>query len=202
MRHQHRLLGVPLDEWGTPWASTDGLALLGLVRPRPFRDEHPVQQQAPPPGRRASRFTPFGRGAFHVSADRALRPKVRELVQRAVRIILEGDSAQPAAEKVEDGVNGESARLQRVETLSTGHKEWLALAGTSLVRETVASNLRGARERAGLSQDALAGLSGVDKRTISRIERATGDTFVSRLYALAFALSIPVADLLAGLPEP
>jgi transcriptional regulator with XRE-family HTH domain len=71
-----------------------------------------------------------------------------------------------------------------------------------LVRETVAANLRGARERAGLSQDALAGLSGVDKRTISRIERATVDTFVSRLYALAFSLSIPVADLLAGLPEP
>jgi DNA-binding XRE family transcriptional regulator len=122
-------------------------------------------------------------------------------VQRAVTT-LEGNSAQPVTEKIEDSLNGESARLQRSENLPTGQKEWLVLVGTGLVRETVASNLRGARERAGLSQDALAELSGVDKRTISRIERAKVDTFVTRLYALAFSLSIPVTDLLAGLPEP
>jgi transcriptional regulator with XRE-family HTH domain len=78
----------------------------------------------------------------------------------------------------------------------------MAVAGTRVVRETVATNLRSARKHAGLSQSALAQHSGVDKRTISRIERAKADTVLPRLYSLAVALSIPVADLMAGLPEP
>lgn len=81
------------------------------------------------------------------------------------------------------------------------YQRWPVVAGTTVVRETVANNLRTARQRAGLSQSALADHSGVDKRTISRIERAQADTVVTRLYALAFALSIPVTDLLAGLPD-
>jgi len=78
----------------------------------------------------------------------------------------------------------------------------LVVAHTSVVRETVATNLRSARKRAGLSQSVLAEHSGIDKRTISRIERAEADTVVTRLWALAISLSIPVADLLTGLPEP
>ncbi len=85
----------------------------------------------------------------------------------------------------------------------SGAGEWVpGVAHMAIVRETVATNLRSARKRAGVSQSVLAQHAGVDKRTISRIERAKADTGVSRLYALAFALSIPVADLLAGLPEP
>ncbi len=80
--------------------------------------------------------------------------------------------------------------------------ESLLVAHTSVVRQTVATNLRSARKRAGLSQSALAQHAGVDKRTISRIERAEADTVVTKLYVFAFALSVPVADLLAGLPEP
>jgi ribosome-binding protein aMBF1 (putative translation factor) len=80
--------------------------------------------------------------------------------------------------------------------------ESLVVAHASVVRETVATNLRSARKRAGLSQSALAEHSGVDKGTISRIERAEADTVVTKLYVFAFALSVPVADLLAGLPEP
>jgi ribosome-binding protein aMBF1 (putative translation factor) len=80
--------------------------------------------------------------------------------------------------------------------------ESLVVAHASVVRETVATNLRSARKRAGLSQSALAQHSGVDKGTISRIERAESDTVVTKLYVFAFALSVPVADLLAGLPEP
>jgi transcriptional regulator with XRE-family HTH domain len=83
-----------------------------------------------------------------------------------------------------------------------GRQELTNVAHTTVVRATVATNLRIARKRAGLSQSALAQHSGVDKRTISRIERAKADTVVPRLHALAVALSIPVADLLAGLPEP
>jgi DNA-binding XRE family transcriptional regulator len=83
-----------------------------------------------------------------------------------------------------------------------GRSEWPGVTHAAVVRETVATNLRSARKRAGLSQTALAQHAGVDKRTISRIERAKADTGLSRLYALALALSIPLADLLAGLPEP
>lgn len=82
-----------------------------------------------------------------------------------------------------------------------GHRAGPLVADPSMVRETVATNLRSARKRAGLSQSALAQHSGVDKRTISRIERAQAETVVTKLWALAFALSIPVADLLSGLPE-
>jgi DNA-binding XRE family transcriptional regulator len=81
-------------------------------------------------------------------------------------------------------------------------RAWPGVTHTAVVRETVATNLRSARKRAGLSQSALAQHAGVDKRTISRIERAKADTGLSRLYAVALALSIPMADLLAGLPEP
>jgi transcriptional regulator with XRE-family HTH domain len=55
--------------------------------------------------------------------------------------------------------------------------------------------------RPGLSHSALAEHSGVDKGTISRIERAEADTVVPKLWEFAFALSVPGADLLAGLPE-
>lgn len=80
-------------------------------------------------------------------------------------------------------------------------RDWLVLSGTRVVREALALNLRSARERAGFSQDTLAEYSGVDKRTISRIESAKGDTVLPKVYALALTLGIPVADLLAGLPE-
>jgi transcriptional regulator with XRE-family HTH domain len=81
-------------------------------------------------------------------------------------------------------------------------EEWLVAAQTPVVRETIAVNLRCARERAGLSQLELADHSGVAPRTISRIESAESDTVMPKLYALAIVLSIPLADLLAGLPEP
>lgn len=95
-----------------------------------------------------------------------------------------------------------SARLAQAEALSPEHKHWLATAGTRLVRETIAFNLRCARERAGISQDALAEHSGIAKRTISRIESAAGDTVMPKLYALALTLGVPVADLVAELSKP
>lgn len=95
-----------------------------------------------------------------------------------------------------------TSRPRRAGAPLPGRQESLVVAHTSVVRETVATNLRSARKRAGLSQSALAQHSGVDKGTISRIERAEADTVVTKLYVFAFALSVPVADLLAGLPEP
>jgi DNA-binding XRE family transcriptional regulator len=98
---------------------------------------------------------------------------------------------------------GGSRRAGRLDAASSErHAAGTSIARTIVVREAVATNLRAARKHAGLSQSALAEHSGVDKRTISRIERANADTVVPKLYALAVALSIPIADLLAGLPEP
>jgi ribosome-binding protein aMBF1 (putative translation factor) len=94
-----------------------------------------------------------------------------------------------------------SSRPQRADPPLLGRQESLLVAQTSVVREAVATNLRSARKRAGLSQSALAEHSGVDKGTISRIERAEADTVVTKLYVFAFALSVPVAELLAGLPR-
>ena len=95
-----------------------------------------------------------------------------------------------------------SSRPQRADSPLPGRQESLVVAYTSVVRQTVATNLRSARKRAGLSQAALAQRSGIDKGTISRIERAEADTVVTKLCVFAFALRVPAADLLAGLPEP
>jgi ribosome-binding protein aMBF1 (putative translation factor) len=96
---------------------------------------------------------------------------------------------------------GFALRLEQLPARQAEPRDRTVVAQATLVRETVATNLRSARQRAGLSQSALAEHAGVDKRTISRIERARVDTVVPKLYALAVALSIPLADLLAGLPE-
>jgi len=112
-----------------------------------------------------------------------------------------GEPHPKATDKTGDVLGGESDRLGHEETLS-GHREWPVLDGPRVFRETVGSNLEGARKRAGLSQNALADLCGIDRRTISRIEKAKVDAYGTRLYALAFSLSIPIADLFAGLPDP
>jgi DNA-binding XRE family transcriptional regulator len=82
--------------------------------------------------------------------------------------------------KVRDSMT-RSSRPQRADAPLPGRQESLVVAHTSVVRETVATNLRSARKRAGLSQSALAEQSGVDKGTISRIERAEADTVVTKL---------------------
>jgi ribosome-binding protein aMBF1 (putative translation factor) len=114
--------------------------------------------------------------------------------------IFKDDSVQATPEAI-DAPRTRTSQPQRADAPLPGRQESLVVAHTSVVRETVATNLRSARKRAGLSQSALAQHSGVDKGTISRIERAEADTVVTKLYVFAFALRVPVADLLAGLPE-
>lgn len=115
--------------------------------------------------------------------------------------MLEDCSLRTTAEAI-GAPSTRTSRPQRADAPLLGSQESLVVAYASAVRETVATNLRSARKRAGLSQSALAQHSGVDKGTISRIERAEADTVVTKLCVFAFALSVPVADLLAGLPEP
>ncbi|WP_290224965.1 helix-turn-helix transcriptional regulator [Corynebacterium confusum] len=63
--------------------------------------------------------------------------------------------------------------------------------------ELFASNLRTARVRRGLSQRALADISGVSRNQIGNLERArAADPTVSTVYKLALALEIPPAVLL------
>lgn len=70
------------------------------------------------------------------------------------------------------------------------------------IREAGARNIRSARERAGLSVRELESRSGLSRSTLERLERAEAEPMLSTLFALAFGLGVPAADLLAGLPEP
>jgi DNA-binding XRE family transcriptional regulator len=185
-------------------ASTDRLALFEPGTARPYRDEprrrYPVQREGQSQRHPGARFAPFESGALR-RADRLQVATVRSSEPAGPLVsVSKDDSVRTTAEA--SGAPRTRSSRQRADAPLPGRQEWLVVAHTSVVRETVATNLRSARKHAGLSQSALAEHSGVDKRTISRIERAQADTVVTRLYVLAFALSVPVGDLLAGLPEP
>jgi len=58
------------------------------------------------------------------------------------------------------------------------------------------TNLREARKRAGLTQEEVAGRSGVHPTEVSRIEGGKRDPKVSTLIRLAHALGVPPGELL------
>jgi DNA-binding XRE family transcriptional regulator len=122
-------------------------------------------------------------------------------LENALVSMLEDDSTRTTAEAI-GAAPIPSSPPQRADAPLQGRQESLVVAHTPIVKKTVATNLRSARKRAGLSQAALAQHAGIDKGTISRIEREEADTVITKLYVFAFALSVPVADLLAGLPDP
>jgi transcriptional regulator with XRE-family HTH domain len=62
--------------------------------------------------------------------------------------------------------------------------------------DVIASSLRGARGRAGLSLTEVAKRAGVAKSTLSQLESGTGNPSVETLWALCVALEIQFADLL------
>jgi transcriptional regulator with XRE-family HTH domain len=64
-----------------------------------------------------------------------------------------------------------------------------------------AANLRAARRRRGLSQEALAGASDMHRTTISLHERALREPRLETIVRLARALEVPVAELVAGTDE-
>ena len=68
--------------------------------------------------------------------------------------------------------------------------------GDSLV-ETFSRNLREARARRGLTQDALAQLSGVPRSTISNVESGEGNPTLHVISALAEALRLSIDELLS-----
>lgn len=64
---------------------------------------------------------------------------------------------------------------------------------------TFARNLRNAREKAGLSQDALADKAGMHRNAIALLEAGKRDPKVSTVVKLAKALGVKASDLLKGL---
>lgn len=65
--------------------------------------------------------------------------------------------------------------------------------------EVLGDNLRRARERRGLSQEALADLAGLHRTEISHLERATRDPRLSTIARVAHAVGVRPADLLDGI---
>ena len=62
-------------------------------------------------------------------------------------------------------------------------------------------DIKKAREQAGLSQQQLAGMLGLDQAQVSRMEKSPGDISVERLLQVSTALGIPLTQLL-GNAEP
>lgn len=69
-------------------------------------------------------------------------------------------------------------------------------------RLEVGHRIRRERKLAHLSQEKLAELAGIDRKTVSRIETGTMAVKLDHLLDLADALEIPPARLLPGGPEP
>jgi transcriptional regulator with XRE-family HTH domain len=66
-------------------------------------------------------------------------------------------------------------------------------------RTTFGTNLRSARERAGLTQEALGLRANFHPTEVNRIEKGRRNPGLLTIVKLAKALNIPAGDLLAGL---
>ncbi len=66
-------------------------------------------------------------------------------------------------------------------------------------RSTFGANLRSARKRAGLTQEALGHRADFHPTEVNRIERGRRNPGLLTIIKLAKALDIPAGDLLAGL---
>lgn len=62
-------------------------------------------------------------------------------------------------------------------------------------RRAIGDNIREARIRAGLTQEQLAELAGMDRQSINRIEQGHQAALIDNLIRIADALGVPLADL-------
>lgn len=62
-------------------------------------------------------------------------------------------------------------------------------------RQAIGDNIRAARTAQRLSQEKLAELAGLDRKTVNRVEQATYATSIDHLLLIADALGVPLADL-------
>lgn len=66
------------------------------------------------------------------------------------------------------------------------------------IRAILATHLAAAREAAGLSQQALADIAGINRKTVNRIENQIHSPRLQVIDALAKALKMSIGDLLTG----
>ena len=66
------------------------------------------------------------------------------------------------------------------------------------IRAILATHLAAAREAAGLSQQALADIAGINRKTVNRIENQIHSPRLEAVEALARALGTKTVDLLNG----
>ncbi|MDO9024722.1 helix-turn-helix transcriptional regulator [Zwartia sp.] len=64
------------------------------------------------------------------------------------------------------------------------------------IKSTLANRLRDRRKELGLSQEAMADLTGIDRTYASQIERAVANPSLEVLVNIGDALNLDVADLL------
>lgn len=62
-------------------------------------------------------------------------------------------------------------------------------------RRAIGDNVRAARLERKLSQEKLGDLTGLDRKTINRIEQGAHSTLVDHLLLIADVLDVPLADL-------
>ncbi|MFJ8995645.1 helix-turn-helix transcriptional regulator [Streptomyces sp. NPDC102279] len=62
-------------------------------------------------------------------------------------------------------------------------------------RQDIGERIREARRAARLSQEALAERAGIDRQAINRIELGRQAAYVDNLLRIAYALDLPLADL-------
>jgi transcriptional regulator with XRE-family HTH domain len=62
-------------------------------------------------------------------------------------------------------------------------------------RRAIGEAIRAARGVRKLSQEKLGELTGLDRKTVNRIEQGTHPTDIDRLLLIADALTVPLADL-------
>lgn len=62
-------------------------------------------------------------------------------------------------------------------------------------RQTIGDRIRDARRVARLSQEALAERAGIDRQSINRIELGRQAAYIDNLIRIAYALDLPLADL-------
>ena len=68
-----------------------------------------------------------------------------------------------------------------------------------MARSGLARNLRAARARAGLSQEALSSRARLHRTEISLLERGERDPRLSTIVRLAQAMGVPTCDLFEGI---
>ena len=89
-----------------------------------------------------------------------------------------------------DGTDNDHGADQRGRVPADPLPEWVPPA-----RRAIGDRIRAARTACKLTQETLAELTGLDRKTINRIEQGAYATSVDHLLLIAHALDTPLADL-------